>query len=86
MPKKQEPRVELPEQTVTVRLNRKLAVEGLRVRKARVGPSRDALGLYYITKIKTGDLVESHADLEELGRRFGTLKPFEHLDRSTVKT
>ena len=86
MPKKQEPRVELPEQTVTVRLNRKLACEDLRVRKARAGRSREALGLYYLTTIKSGDLVESHADLEELARRFGTLKPFEHLDRSTVKT
>lgn len=86
MTKKSEPLIELAEPALKMRINRKIIIDGLAVKKAKKGKARDALGLYYLAKIRDGDLVEADVDLEEIGRRFGVLKPFEALDRSTVTT
>jgi hypothetical protein len=86
MATKRKPLLELAEPTLKMRLNRKLILDGIQVRKAKKGKLRDAVGLYYLAKMSDGDLVETDVDLEEIGRRFGVLKPFEALDRSTVTT
>jgi hypothetical protein len=59
------------------RIQRKLAHDGLLLRAARGAGVRFEVGDRYIVDVTTGGVVESHVDLEELGRELGVLGPEE---------
>jgi hypothetical protein len=62
------------------RLNRKLHDDELEVRKTRGGRARLELGEFYLLNWRLPNIVQSHVDLEELGRKEGVLAVWERWD------
>lgn len=66
------------EHALMLRVNRKLAADGQKLRRCREDQKDfSELGRYYI--VGEHSVEAMHIDLEELAREVGALKPFEHL-------
>lgn len=64
---------------VVKRINRKLAPQGLEVRKSRSGRERSNLGDFYLLEERSNAVLDSHLDLEGLAYRHNVLAPSEHV-------
>lgn len=62
------------------RINRKLAAEGECLKKARSAKAQQDLGDYYIIEISRNLVFGKDVDLEQLGRKIGALKSWEHVE------
>ena len=64
------------------RINRKLASEGRmghKLKKIRGQAGRSSLGEYYIVDIDKNYILETFVNLEDCGRKLGTLQQYEKL-------
>ena len=61
------------------RINRKLAADLQAVRTTRGAGARYDVGEHYIIDHRKGWAVETHVDLEDLGRELGVLATFERV-------
>jgi hypothetical protein len=80
MAKAEKPRrVPVSGRAVMQRINRELASQGKVLKKSRGERARQDFGDYYIIDVNRNFLVESHCDLEELGRKLAVLRGFEEV-------
>ncbi len=62
------PLVAVKSRSVFCKIDRRLAKLGRQLRRGS-----HEHGRYYVVDVATGEVVESHVDLEELGKRLGAL-------------
>jgi len=80
-----DPRTPVSHDALVKRINRKLAREGERLRKTRPcrgeGVSRMWMncGDFYVIDVRRNFLVDTHVDVEILGRKLGVLAHYERL-------
>jgi hypothetical protein len=63
------------------RVNRKLAKEGLALKKTSGQRARIDLGEYFLIDTKRNTAVERHIDLAKFATKHGVLEPWERLDQ-----
>ena len=65
---------------LTARINRKIAHNGQRLCAARVGGRLESnVGRYYVLDVTRNVVIDTHVDLETLGRRLRVIWPGEIL-------
>lgn len=62
------------------RLNRKLAKDGLTVKKTSGKRAKADLGEYFVLDWKRSSAVQLHVDLEKLGHKYGVLAEWERME------
>ena len=67
------------EKNLKRRINRKLAKDMEALRTSRNWQMEMEAGRYYVVDFSHGGVIQSHVDLEDLGREIGVLKPYENL-------
>lgn len=77
--------VPVTERALLQRVNRALANEGKQLQKARGGTARLELGDYYTVNVQRNFVVQKDVDLEELGRKLNSLRPYESLAKTTER-
>lgn len=79
-------KVKVTERALVARLTRKLASEGLQLKKCRAD-SRwyNDMGQYFAVQLDGNAVRERHIDLEALARKAGVLRGFEVLDQGDEK-
>jgi hypothetical protein len=61
----------VPEYTLVLRINRFLMPLNQKLRKARGDRARSDLGEYFLLDVKRNLILETHVQVEALGRRLG---------------
>ena len=74
-----EPKKLVSEAALKRRINRKLAKDGQALRTSRNWQMEMEAGHHYVVDFSHGGVIQSHVDLEDLGRELGVLKPYEYL-------
>ncbi len=77
--------VPVTERALLQRINRVLANEGKQLQKARGGTARLELGDYYSVNVRRNFVVQKDVDLEELGRKLNSLRPYESLVKTNER-
>ena len=62
------------------RVNRKLAIEGMKLKASRGIYFRSSLGDYYLVKVPSNFMVEIKVDVEALARKLGVMSDWESAD------
>lgn len=71
----------ITERALFARVDRHLAKQGERLRRARAGSkSFETLGQYYVVNQEKGTIQETKRDLESLAREYGLLAEWEELE------
>jgi len=65
------------EHAVALRLNRAMAEDGYRVRKARGQRAVLSVGQWYVMNTTYNIVTQTHVNLEELGREWNVLRDWE---------
>lgn len=75
-------KVKVTERALVARLARKLATEGLQLKKCRSdSPWYNDMGQYYAVELGGNAVRERHIELEAWARKAGVLRGFEVLDQ-----
>jgi len=73
--------VPVSERALLQRINRKLAPDYEQVKKSRPSRFSDTLGEYYRIDMECNFILQTHEDIEKLGRKLRALDPWEELVR-----
>lgn len=71
--------VPVSERALIQRINRALAKDGERLRKARSVQTTLSVGDYYVLDVQKNFIAHQHVDLDHLGRELKVLHRYEHL-------
>jgi hypothetical protein len=74
-----EKRVPVSERALIQRLNRKMWHDDLMIRTTRGGRAEIDLGRHYVLNWRINGIAGKDIDLEDYGREFGVLQPYEYL-------
>jgi hypothetical protein len=76
-------RLPVSERALIQRINRVLAKDGQRLRATRGERARLDFGWYWVHELSRNLCLDTHVDLESMGRELGCLKEWERLEEQT---